>query len=1010
MILRTSIPVSTTLRGRSLAVDVGRLLLVVLSWLLAPAPSASASSEAVPSRIVVRFSDKLDTCVDCLLAQKRRLADFTGTPSLDQRLAKLSIRSARPLFAAPNETRRAGGRPTASRRIAGARDRFPRRAARAPAGLSAPNLGQVYVMDLPSGANAEQAAAELAADPDVAYAEPDYISHLDFVPDDPFFSTNGSWGQPYPDLWGLQVAGAAAAWEESTGGGVTVAVVDGGVAPHADVAANLWENPGEVANGMDDDGNGYVDDLRGWDFFNNDNDPEDQFGHGTHVAGTIAAIGNNGTGIVGMAWRSRVMAVKGFGPGGSAPTSLLAQAIVYAAENGADVINCSFGGPGFTQVMTDAVLTARALGVIVVASAGNSGTLVGSTEPAGLPGVIAVSAMTPFDEVASFSNHGDQVSVAAPGVDVLSLLAPAPPLGPVVAGEYVRLSGTSMAAPHVAGLAALLLAAQPDLDAEEVRWHLELSADQLGYPGYEGEHWNPRLGYGRINAVNVFDQPPITSRIRPREIERHVFAGTPGSLTSIDISFTTHDPVAWTLSHPSWITAPTASGSGPGTIPLGFDLTGVLPGDSVSGAVTADSPTFEWTEPLRATIHSHRDLRDGGEIAIHEEAVEAFPTYAASLPVRVASNGQTAMAVWNQLPTGLRAAVIDASGAIVSSFSIGPYGDTAHYDVATDGNEFVVVYVDHAQDAWAIRFTRNVIARRYSATGQFIAEHLVDSDRYGAYQIALYPLIEFDGTNYIVGWQKRDIRTSGTLYRTWLYTRSLSPDGTVGRRRRVSTRYSQANGAVSDVTYGCHTSGECLYSWRQGTLRFVVPIVDGRLDQRRRQTLQPPVSVVFEGQDLIPVANGFVLVGVRFGTCDGAGAFGARNCDNDVRALRLGLDGAPLDVGGIDVDRRPDRIPWRSQVQGYFDGTSTWVAFNLPAPPGASNGGHIFVGRIGPDGTVLDAEHDGLLVSAVETGGTAVVTKVGGRTLVLWNDSRNDASAGVPFGSLYGQFLLDPAT
>jgi hypothetical protein len=342
--------------------------------------------------------------------------------------------------------------------------------------------------------------------------------------------------------------------------------------------------------------------------------------------------------------------------------------------------------------------------------------------------------------------------------------------------------------------------------------------------------------------------------------------------------------------------------------------------------------------------------------------------------------------------------------------SLGPYGDTAHYDVATDGNEFVVVYVDHPQDAFAIRFTRNVIARRYSATGQFIAEYLVDSDRYGAYQIALYPLIEFDGTNYIVGWQKRDIRITGGLYRTWLFTRQLSPDGTVGRRRRVSTRYPQGNAAVNDVTYGCRSSGECLYSWRQGIIRFVAPMVDGRLDQRRRQTLQPPGIPVFEGQDLIPVANGFLLVGVRFGTCDGAGALGARNCDYDVRALRLGVDGAPLDSGGIDVDRRPGRIPWRSQVQGYFDGTNTWVAFNLPAQPDAANGGHIFVGRIGPDGTVLDAEHDGLLVSTVETGGTAVVTKVGSRTLVLWNDSRNDASAGVPFGSLYGQFLLDPAT
>src|SRR5262249_55637126 len=159
----------------------------------------------------------------------------------------------------------------------------------------------------------------------------------------------------------------------------------------------------------------------------------------------------------------------------------------------ADVINNSWGGFGITQVVSEATATALGLGSVMVAAAGNSSADIEDFEPAALPGVIAVGATDYQDHAAGFTNFGDALSLAAPGVDVLSLRAAAisPSLPIVVGTDYLRLSGTSMASPHVAGLAAVLLSAQPTLTLDEVRWHLELNADQPGFPGYEGTPWNP---------------------------------------------------------------------------------------------------------------------------------------------------------------------------------------------------------------------------------------------------------------------------------------------------------------------------------------------------------------------------------------------------------------------------------------------------------------------------------------------------------------------------------------
>jgi subtilisin family serine protease len=227
--------------------------------------------------------------------------------------------------------------------------------------------------------------ADLRGDPLVRYAEPNYVLETAAVPDDPFFdrlwglnntgqSVNGWPGTPDAD------ADVDAAWAVTTGDpGVVVAVIDTGVdQSHPDLAANTWINPGENCVGcrddhLDNDGNGYVDDWRGWDFVGDDNDPADDHGHGTHVAGTVGAVGNNGVGVVGVNWQVRLMGLKFLAGNGSGTTADAVSAILYAAANGADVLNNSWAGGEFSQSLHEAIQFADARDALFVAAAGNSG-------------------------------------------------------------------------------------------------------------------------------------------------------------------------------------------------------------------------------------------------------------------------------------------------------------------------------------------------------------------------------------------------------------------------------------------------------------------------------------------------------------------------------------------------------------------------------------------------------------------------------------------------------------
>jgi subtilisin family serine protease len=218
----------------------------------------------------------------------------------------------------------------------------------------------------------------LKNDPRVEYVEPNYIYRASGTPNDPRFS----------ELWGMHNTGqtggandadidAPEAWDTQTGSESTlIAIIDTGVDyNHPDLAANIWANPGEIPNnGADDDNNGYIDDIRGWNFVSNNNNPMDDNLHGTHVAGTIGAIGNNGVGVAGVNWRVKIMPLKFLGSDGSGTLANAISAILYAANNQARVMNNSWGGGGFSQALLDAIGYADGKGALFVAAAGNDGT------------------------------------------------------------------------------------------------------------------------------------------------------------------------------------------------------------------------------------------------------------------------------------------------------------------------------------------------------------------------------------------------------------------------------------------------------------------------------------------------------------------------------------------------------------------------------------------------------------------------------------------------------------
>lgn len=345
-----------------------------------------------------------------------------------------------------------------------------------------------HLIRVPKAFDISSIKHSLSQSQEVEYVELNHIYYLNALPDDPDFDR----------LYGLNNEGktggtddadidAPEAWEINTGShDVIVGVVDTGIDyNHEDLKDNMWANPGESGldedgndkstNGIDDDENGYVDDHRGWDFINGDNDPMDGHSHGTHVAGTIGAAGNNGVGVAGVNWDVSLVGIKIFSDSGSTSTDVIIEAIEYTTAVGIHVTNNSWGGGGFNQALHDAIEEANDEGVLFVAAAGNSRNNNDRSPyyPAtyDLDNIITVAATDHNDRLASFSSYGqEEVEIAAPGVDVYSTTP---------GNRYGSKSGTSMATPHVTGLVALVMAQFPDLDLEGVKDRVVNTGDKI---------------------------------------------------------------------------------------------------------------------------------------------------------------------------------------------------------------------------------------------------------------------------------------------------------------------------------------------------------------------------------------------------------------------------------------------------------------------------------------------------------------------------------------------------
>lgn len=347
----------------------------------------------------------------------------------------------------------------------------------------------------------EDAVARFRNNPAIEFIEPDYILHADAVPNDPLFPLQWSLrntGQP-SGIAGADID-AVAAWDQATGSSqVIVAIIDSGVDwHHPDLAANIFTNPGEIpGNQIDDDANGFIDDVHGFDFYSFDGDPSDDHGHGTHVAGIVGAVGNNGLGIAGVAWRVQLLPVKFIGPDGAGSTSTAIAAIEYALDMGATILNNSWGGGPPSEALRAAIVAANEAGALFVAAAGNDGANNDDYPhyPSSfhVPNMIAVASTGRTDARSEFSNYGPvSVDLAAPGTQIMSTLP----------GEATGVqSGTSMAAPHVSGALALLKSRYPTMPASTMKTVLLASTDRL--PSLEGLV----ASGGRLNVLRMLSGP-----------------------------------------------------------------------------------------------------------------------------------------------------------------------------------------------------------------------------------------------------------------------------------------------------------------------------------------------------------------------------------------------------------------------------------------------------------------------------------------------------------------------
>jgi hypothetical protein len=370
------------------------------------------------------------------------------------------------------------------------------RRAQPPSKPGMPDLTRVYVVRYLDGADALEVALEFAALPPVEYAEPRFIYSIDLVPDDPNYGSQSTYlnRMKFPNAWDYYTGGM---------GSVVIAIADGGTDwDHADLLANVWNNADEIdGNSIDDDGNGFVDDIRGWNFANGTNDPTglpatpNSANHGTHVAGICCAVANNATSIAGASYNAKYMPICTAHPTSDNAIAYGYDGIIYAADNDADIVNCSWGGAGSPSAFEQEVIDyAYTNGTVVVAAAGNTGTEV-NHYPSAYERVLAVANVTNTDVRNTSTTYGIWVDVSAQGTSILSTLN---------GGGLGYLTGTSMSSPHAAAACALVKTKYTAYSPEQVMQRVRVTSDpidNLNPTAYKG-----KMGYGRINALNALNK------------------------------------------------------------------------------------------------------------------------------------------------------------------------------------------------------------------------------------------------------------------------------------------------------------------------------------------------------------------------------------------------------------------------------------------------------------------------------------------------------------------------
>ncbi len=468
-------------------------------------------------------------------------------------------------------------------------------------------LGRIFECRIPTDADPRTVAARLARSPDVEYAEPRYLHTLYDTPNDPLLASQNS---------AFAQMNAFAGWTAAKGASaVLIATVDGGTHwRHEDLLPNVRINAGEDANtngvfdapdnnGIDDDGNGFIDDVVGWNFANGTNDPSglstmpQSYAHGTATASHFGAVANNGVGMAGSSWNCALLPVCAASSTSDNSIAYGYEGIVYAAERGAAVINCSWGRlGGYSRFEQDVITSVTAGGSLVVAAAGNDNTDLDATPhyPANYRGVLAVGATaSTSDARASFSNYGTNVPVFAPGTNIFSAL---------VGGGYGNGgSGTSYSSPLVAGLAGLLKTSRPSLTPEQIAAQIRATADPIdaANPGYAG-----LLGKGRVNFARALTENnpavAVTEATVLSRSGRTFFL--PGDTVLLSITF--KNPLQLTASNISFSTASSSAlvtpldGPAPVTSVAAGQILQVAPFRFTVGAVTGATNavlTVRWT-------------------------------------------------------------------------------------------------------------------------------------------------------------------------------------------------------------------------------------------------------------------------------------------------------------------------------------------------------------------------------------------------------------------------------